>query len=176
MPQRGFTLLELIVTLAVLALILSTGLPQMNHLLARLNAHTFAHSLQEAIVTTRQRAILSNGRATLRAIDGWNSGWEMFEDRNHNGVREADEALVFHHSATPAQSFTVQANKPVQSYISYVGSGAGRFASGTARGGFQAGTLHICTQDNAVGYALTLARMGRLRLRRIGADDCRAGP
>ena len=171
MPQRGLTLLELLITLVILSLLLSIGLPSFQRQIDQSRAHTATQSLMSALQATRHRAIARNGRATLRAQGGWENGWELFDDLNHNGVRDEGEPIILSH-ALDGRSVLIEGNQPVSSYVSYVGSGQSRHASGTPRGGFQAGTITICTSDGAEGYKLVLARMGRVRREPIGADSC----
>lgn len=171
MPQRGFTLLELLITLVICTLILSIGLPGLQRHIDRTRTLTFTHSLQDAIQTTRHRAVAHNGRATLRALGSWEQGWELFDDQNHNGVRDDGERALLSH-APEAEGLSAFGNQWVKDYISYVGTGESRHASGTPRGGFQAGSITICSPSLPQGYKLVLARMGRVRREVVEASEC----
>lgn len=170
MPQRGLTLLELLITLVILSLILTVALPSFQSQIQDVRTRTLTQSLYEAIQATRTRAVSRNGRATLRALGSWDQGWELFDDLNHNGVRDPGEPLVMQHRIKSGP-INVTGNGPVKRYISYIGTGESRYATGTPRGGFQAGTIKVC-QEGAGGYKLVLARMGRVRKRAIDEAKC----
>lgn len=173
MPQRGLTLLELLVTLVILSLLLSIGLPSLQAQIERTRTLTLTRSLQEAIQATRHRAVGRNGRATLAALGSWENGWELFDDANHNGERDAGETLVLSHRVE-SESVSIEGNDRMDEYISYVGTGESRHASGTPLGGFLAGTITICSHNANRHYKLVLARMGRVRRAEIEADECEA--
>ncbi|MET0355937.1 MAG: GspH/FimT family protein, partial [Cellvibrio sp.] len=89
-----------------------------------------------------------------------------------NGIRDGDEKTLQQHEKLAGVQVT--ANKPVKSYISYIGSGESRNATGTSGGGFQAGTITICPTEKGTGYELILARGGRVRMNEIKTQDCEA--
>jgi len=169
MTQRGLTLLELLISLVILSLILALAIPSFQSQTQQIRTKTTALSLYEAIQATRTRAVSTNGRATLRARGDWSRGWELFDDLNHNGVRDAGEPLILEHGME-GTDIHISGNGPVASYVSYLGTGESRYANGNPRGGFQAGTITICAETG--GYQLVLARMGRLRKQAIGPEDC----
>ncbi len=171
MPQRGFTLLELLITLVILTLLLSVGLPQLQSQVEDNRTLTMTQSLQEALAATRHRAISRNGRATLRALGSWEQGWELFDDLNHNGSRDPGEPLVISHNAQ-GDGLSISGNRWVADYVSYIGTGESRHASGTPRGGFQAGAITVCSASGETGYKLVLARMGRVRRAAATPSDC----
>ncbi len=171
MPQRGLTLLELLITLVILSLLLTVALPGFQRQIAETRTLTLTQNLQEAIAATRHRAISRNGRATLRALGSWDQGWELFDDLNHNGTRDPEEPLVISHSAE-GEGLSISGNHWVEHYVSYIGTGESRHASGTPRGGFQAGTITVCSASGETGYKLVLARMGRVRRAPTEASDC----
>ncbi len=112
--QSGFTLVELVVTVSVLAILLAIGLPNFavvlrsNRLAARTNEFITAVSL------ARSQAIKTNTNATVCAsADGatcgggdWNTGWIVFTDTNANGAVDAGDTLLQVTTAAPKLSFT----------------------------------------------------------------------
>ncbi|UTW46654.1 GspH/FimT family pseudopilin [bacterium SCSIO 12696] len=80
--QRGFTLIELMVTVAIFAILVGIGVPAMNNFLNsnRHTAHTSA--LKQAIQYARSEAVAKNEDVSICASsDGasctgnWNQGW-----------------------------------------------------------------------------------------------------
>lgn len=104
MPAQGFSLLQLIITLAVAGILSGIGIPHWgyvvkNNLIAAERQQFFAW-LQFA----RQTAVMQNQTITLcpvqdgmqcsRDYQSWHTGYMVFVDTNGNKQREADEALL----------------------------------------------------------------------------------
>jgi type IV fimbrial biogenesis protein FimT len=170
MYHRGFTLLELLITLIILALILTMGIPNFSKQLHNTRLKTTTLSLLEAVAATRTQAVSINKRATLKHQGTWEDGWEAFIDRNNNGLRDEEEKLFLSHEKI--QDIRITANRPLKNYISFIGSGESRFVGGNNSGAFQAGTFKICPKKTGAGYELTLARSGRMRMNEISAAKC----
>lgn len=171
MPQRGFTLLELLVTLIVLSVLLGVGLPRLQAQIEQTRTLTLTQNLQQAMQAARHRAISRNGRATLRPLGSWQNGWELFDDLNHNAERDPGETLVFSHTVG-SKGVEIVGNAWVDDYISYIGTGESRHATGLPKGGFLAGTITVCSDSETANYKLVLARMGRVRRETIDPDEC----
>jgi type IV fimbrial biogenesis protein FimT len=100
----GFTIIELMVALVVLAVLLALAVPNFNDasLSARLNG--FANSLVASAQVARSEAIKRNATITLctsadgdtcAASGGWEQGWIV--------VNEATGAVIQHQQALPSQ-------------------------------------------------------------------------
>lgn len=169
---RGFTLPELITTLTVLGILTALAYPSFASLLRQSRVEAATETLQAAVQLTRQHAVMANQRANLAAVtEDWEQGWELYLDHNHNGERDEDEALIqtgdaFH------EAVKIHANMPVSRYISYLGTGESRWASGYGGGAFQAGRFSICPREAGSGYELILARGGRMRKAEISEEEC----
>lgn len=173
MPQRGLTLLELLITLIILSLLLTIGLPGFQRQIEETRTLTMTQTLQDAIQLARQRAVSRNGRVTLRPLGDWERGWELFDDENHNGVRDDGEHIVLTHQLPPdLGGLSISSNSKLRRAVSYVGTGESRHPSGSVLGGFQAGRLTICSPDRSQGYELVLSRMGRMRRQPVGPEAC----
>jgi type IV fimbrial biogenesis protein FimT len=103
-------------------------------------------------------------------LGSWDSGWEVFIDANNNGLREADEQLLY--SGGVIDGANINPNRPVRNYVSFIGTGEGRFVGTANSGGFQAGTFRICPAGGGEGYSLTLSRSGRVRWGNLSAAEC----
>lgn len=171
MSQRGLTLLDLLISLVVLSLVLALAVPSFQTYISAAQAKTRTLSLYETLQTARTRAVSHNQRATLRALGDWSRGWVLFDDLNHNGQPDPTERLVAEHRFS-GTGITIKGNRPLKNYVSFVGTGESRFASGSPGGGFQAGRLTLCSQNSNKGYQLVLARMGRVRIQKAQPGDC----
>ena len=88
-PQRGFTLLELMITVAVLAILLSLGVPSFaetirnNRVAAQTNELVTALSLARSEASKRGMPVSVCAGATAcggAAESDWNTGWQVFTD------------------------------------------------------------------------------------------------
>ena len=170
MRSFGFTLIDLLTTLAILSILLAVGLPSFSAQIQNTRVKTATLSLLEAIELTRTQAVFSNTRATITKQTEWESGWEIFVDKDNDGIRDDDEKLVQQHEKL--NGIRIVANKWIKNNVSYIGSGESRNASGTDAGAFQAGTFNICPEAKGKGYQLILARGGRVRMLEIKAEEC----
>jgi type IV fimbrial biogenesis protein FimT len=159
--SQGLSLIELLVTLSVITVLLTIGLPSFNRMLDKNRVESATYDLIAAIQTTRNLAVAKHQRAVLKAKGEWHHGWELFIDTNDNGLRDADESLL-----TMQDSLDVVITSSTQNMktISFIGTGESRQAKGSAGGSFLAGSLMICGKNQLTGYKLILARGGRTRL------------
>ena len=170
MYNRGFTLLELLITLVILASIMTIGIPSFSKQIQNNRLNTTTLSLLEAVAATRTQAVSTNNRATLKHQGTWENGWEAFIDTNNNGLKDEEEKFFLSHEKT--QDVRITANRPLQNYISFIGTGESRFVGGYNSGAFQAGTFKVCPATKGAGFELTLARSGRMRMNEISAAKC----
>ncbi len=93
--HHGFTLVELIITLAVLAILVAIGLPSFERALGDTRMRGQVSDFASAVRTARLLAV-QRARPTAMAPLGndWSSGWQVFADGNRNGKADAGETTV----------------------------------------------------------------------------------
>lgn len=171
--SRGFTFIELLITLSIVSILLGIGIPNLTENIRHSRVKTAAQSMIESLEVTRSNAVFSNKRTTIQKLTNWEDGWEVFVDTNNNGSRDPGEQAL--QMQSKLNGVRVIANKPLANYVSFIGSGEGRYANGTSNaGGFQAGTFTLCPTSTGKGYELILSRGGRVRQQEISAQDCAA--
>lgn len=93
-PAPGFTLLELVVTLAIAAIVLAFGVPSMERYLAEASLRSESSALSVALAGARMRAVETGRPVTVcpRSSDGrcagtsdWSRGWLVFDDPGQIG-------------------------------------------------------------------------------------------
>ena len=92
--NHGFTLIELIVTLAVVAILLVTGVPMLNQMTVNNRLVAQINSIAGSLALARSESIKRGRSITLcGSTDGascntssWESGWIVFSDTDNNAV------------------------------------------------------------------------------------------
>jgi type IV fimbrial biogenesis protein FimT len=80
--DKGLTLIELMVTLAVLAVILAIGAPQLGNLGSGNKVTTVVNKLNGDLAYARSEAATRNRTITVTSNNGvdWGNGWQIFDD------------------------------------------------------------------------------------------------
>jgi type IV fimbrial biogenesis protein FimT len=109
---RGYSLLELLVTVSIASLLLAVGVPSFGNALARSRQHAEINALFHAIHVARKESIMRKRVVSLcPSADGmqcrpdrdWSSGWLMFEnlDRDEPPMVDNGEPVLRYHEVHP---------------------------------------------------------------------------
>ena len=78
--MKGFTLVELMLTIALFAILAAVAVPNYNSFIASQRVKTAAHDLLVAAQYARSEAVKRNRPTILRSLsDDWNNGWEVVD-------------------------------------------------------------------------------------------------
>lgn len=97
--QRGVTLIEVMMVLAIAAIILAAAVPNFREFVARNRLDSAAQDLLASLQLARSEATRRGAQITLR-LDGtagsknWGSGWTMFVDADRDGVLDTGEEVI----------------------------------------------------------------------------------
>jgi type IV fimbrial biogenesis protein FimT len=81
---HGFSMTELLIALAVAAILASLAVPAFNGMIASQRALVCASDLYVALAKTRSGALTLNNSVTLQAkAGGWNTGWQILDVNNN---------------------------------------------------------------------------------------------
>lgn len=77
-PSQGFTMIELMVTIAILAVLAALAAPSFNPIIERYRTRQAAEDLQGTLYLARSEAIKRGGGVTVEAVGGdWAGGWAV---------------------------------------------------------------------------------------------------
>lgn len=161
---RGFTLLELLITLTTLAILTGLAVPAMSHTLKRSSNNTLANQMillvqyarSESIV--KRRVVTLCGSGSTQQCDGqWSKHILVFVDNNQNGKRENGEQLL-----RVVPTATTAGNLQWRSF----GNKAYLQLHPTGRTWYQNGNFTYCPTNGDARYALhwLLNASGHLRI------------
>jgi len=170
----GFTLIELMVTLAVMAIILSVGTPYLGTFLSRTELTSRSNHLLgeinqlriEAVKRNTQTVLCPSSDGTSCNTDDWKSGWIAFADNNGDGkLAQDDSEPVFSVADAFGDNFVVRASTGFNNTIRYK-------ADSTLRS--DSGTLTLCHTGMPVNNARTLAISagGRINVTQKTKEHC----
>lgn len=164
----GFTLIEFITVSAIIAILVSLGLPAYHRHMAAQEARTIPHILtihiqkaKSEAVMYRHNVIICPSHDTQTCSDDWSNGLIMFLDQNRNRERDLDEKIL---SATQWNTRygslhwrgTLHANNLM-------------FKAGTGLPIASNGSFYYCSEKTA-NKKLVLSRMGHIRHEQV--NDC----
>lgn len=97
--QRGVTLIELMIVLAIAAIILALAVPNFREFVARNRLDGAAQDLMATLQLARSEATRRGEQVTLRLAGtagskNWGSGWTMFVDADRDGVLDTGEEVI----------------------------------------------------------------------------------
>ena len=177
----GFTLVELLVTVAIIGISLTLGVPAFkdtirNSVLTSV-INEFVASLNFARSEAVKRGVFVTVRKTSTSSSvGWEGGWQVFTDINSNGELNSSDDQVLRVHEPLRSNLTLRGNHNVINRISYKSSGESN----------NIGSFALC--DTSVGGAptkrtsrlLTVSILGRITqatdsdsdgiLEKIGSD------
>lgn len=93
---RGFTLLELMIAIAILGIALGIAVPAFTDMLRSYRAQSQSSEIARAVSLARSEAIKRGGNVYVTAtVDGnnWEDGWRVWHDANGNGTYAVTELI-----------------------------------------------------------------------------------
>lgn len=175
--QAGFTLVEMMVTLVLMAIMVGLAVPGFGILIKNNRIETQTSAMYSALMLARSEGLKRVSRITVcrssngtscATSGGWEQGWIVFDDCNNNAVVNTgtcdgganEEILRWDQPLTGGN--TLRGTTDVASYISYVGNGYTVTTSNT----FQSGTLVLCDDRGFTSNAsaIIISATGRPRI------------
>ena len=169
----GFTLIELMVTVTVAAVLLRVAIPSFSRLIANNRLATQTNELVGGLNLARSEAVRQGQGVSIRSDSGgsdFGTGWRVFKDPTSAGAAPAD-ANVIRHATTPSGRTTLR--RVTLSGTTYTDATVSltdrMYVVFNARGGNNAGGLaffRVCDASNTAlpGRIVQVSAVGRVSL------------
>jgi len=176
--NRGFTLIEQLVALSVMAILVTVAVPAYSNMLTSHRLTSQSNTFLSALHFARSEAIKRNSRVVVcksssgescAASGDWDQGWIVFDDANNNASLDDGETPLRRGQALTG-GFLMKGNSHVAAYVSYTPLGVTKKTSGA----FQAGTITLCNPAASGGEMrqIVISITGRPRISRGTATSC----
>ena len=80
--NQGFTTIELMTVVAIMAILVALAAPSFNGLIERWRVRDTAEAITSTMYYARSEAIKRGGGVTINATGGWNTGWKVNHTQN----------------------------------------------------------------------------------------------
>lgn len=160
---NGFSLLELLITVAVGGVLVAIAVPGFQSLMTNNRVNQYSNEFLTALNLTRSEAVKRGNRVTLcrsfngtsctTTAGGWESGWVIFEDENNDGLFDSNDVIQQHSGLDSLLTLNGDAN--TADYISFSKNGTARKLDNS----MQAGQLSLTLAG--VNRTIRLAGTGK---------------
>lgn len=164
--QTGFTLLELIVVVAIFALVGAVAVPALSNMARRDGVKSDVRNLKEAFSQSKMKAIELN-RSVSMAFDCYGRDYMAFVDETHNCEYDAGTDVVLLEGRLKYSSFDAGKSDDGLTFVDNDNGYPafrwdGRGYTHGASGGFGAGTAYL--SGSGAKYKVVVSSTGNIRI------------
>lgn len=178
--EKGLTLIELVVTIAVVGILAVVAIPNLTSTLSNGRLTSRANELLSALSFARTEAIKrgipitvcrsanasgaseSGWTCSTGSGGGWEDGWFVFADTNGDGAAQSGEARLRGKGGMARAVYTMRGNNNVVNRITFSDQGMAMASIGT---------ITVCDTERGRSRQIIVAPTGRVRIP-DGAGTC----
>lgn len=179
--NKGFTLLELLITVSIVAILLAVGVPSYQTLVQNNNLDTRKSVLMQHLALARSEAVERKRKVTIcgarnpqattpdcRNNDWGDKGWVIFEDNPSAGGSqgEYDSAVdkIIHRFIPASTSITIATSNPIRKFITFSPDGtANNQGTFTLRDNRESANCSATATSKAGRRCVIVSKTGRVR-------------
>lgn len=178
--MRGFTVLELMIAVAVLGILLGVGVPSFNAIMRQNRLAGQTNDFLAAAAMARSEAVkrgtlvslcpaAADGSDACSGDDAWSNGWLVFVDEGVAGVINDDTDLVIQRWPAAAEQ-RINITNPDTNFISYRNDGATTLGLGNRATFTVAPERNYCA-DPLGARSVVVSAAGRVNVTRINCPS-----
>ena len=167
---EGFTLLELLIVVAISGILLGVGLPAMGALIERNQFKAEVSAVHRAVALSRSMAVYRGEAISLCPLDNlgncsdqWSNSLSIFADTDRSGSLDENEVIIKVLPALSGDSSNLMRDFNRSSAVMF-------YPSGSAFG--RNGTMKICLRSTPnLSATIIISGSGRIRMGKDQDDD-----
>jgi len=190
--NAGFTLIELMVTVSIAAILIGMAIPSFTDTIASNRLTANANEMVTALNFARSEAIKRGTQVTIARLSGtnkkWESGWQVFVDINGDGILDdtspstpcetnastgspTEDCLLRNYDVLP-NGYTLRSGNNFACWVAYTDDGANKGSGSDCSGGLSNDTFTLCDGAGTTSTARKIIIFnGRARVEK-GATAC----
>jgi len=153
--QTGYTLVELLVTIGIAAIMLAIAVPSLKEIYDNNVSLSYSSTLRTALYRAQNEAVRRNRIVTIKAKNAsnqfWQGGWDIYLDANNNNTIDASEEIISSYIPRNNNQTLKSKNASFGEAISFDPSGIPLGNTGSTNGEFW-----LCRADNNVTLSRTV--------------------
>lgn len=174
--QGGFTLIEMLITIVIVAIALTIGIPSMSRQIEKSRQNGLRTELQQAVRLAGAQALASSRPVVLCPSSsssgcsddssGWADGFMLFVDINSNGSYDNDTDRLLRQHENSSNRKIVISDRPAS-------SPAGDRFYFLPNGASSGGSINICSEsEEGIDQSLVISGFGSAELKKEDTDAC----
>jgi type IV fimbrial biogenesis protein FimT len=158
--HTGFTLVELMVTISIAAVLLRMAVPTFNAVITSNKLTAYANKLVGTINFARSEAVKRGIQVTIRrrgtTASTWEGGWDVFVDNNANGTLDGTDVLLKSYEPL-TNGYTLRTGGNFTCWLAYTSAGVSRGSGTGCTGGPGNDSFNICDSSATAANSRLIA-------------------